>query len=157
MALAVPLSRFTSRVGGGSAFFVRPRSHATLIYRPTIQQKRLAAIVLIDSRADYLVCPVISVVTNLIERRRRESTIRSWSRLYYVCVIGFPFCLFQDRRAAGRGFLVPLFGFIVGAVFSELLVFDDSPNKSPEPTAVGAVSSAIAVHVVSRRWLSFFR
>ena len=25
MALAVPLSRFTSRVGGGSAFFVRPR------------------------------------------------------------------------------------------------------------------------------------
>jgi hypothetical protein len=31
------------------------------------------------------------------------------------------------------------------------------PNKSPEPTAVGAVSSAIAVHVTSRRWLSFFR
>ena len=28
MALAVPLSRFTSRVGGGSAFFVRPLSHA---------------------------------------------------------------------------------------------------------------------------------
>jgi len=31
-----------------------------------------------------------------------------------------------------------------------------TPNKSPEPTAVGAVSSAIAVHVASRRWLSFF-
>jgi hypothetical protein len=31
------------------------------------------------------------------------------------------------------------------------------PNKSPEPTAVGAVSSAIAVHVANRRWLSFFR
>ena len=29
--------------------------------------------------------------------------------------------------------------------------------KSPEPTAVGAVSSAVAVHVASRRWLSFFR
>ena len=27
------------------------------------------------------------------------------------------------------------------------------PNKSPEPTAVGAVSSAVAVHVASRRWL----
>ena len=25
LALAVPLSRFTSRVGGGSAFYVRPR------------------------------------------------------------------------------------------------------------------------------------
>ena len=32
------------------------------------------------------------------------------------------------------------------------------PNKSPEPlTAVGACSSAIAVHVASRRWLSFLR
>jgi hypothetical protein len=31
------------------------------------------------------------------------------------------------------------------------------PNKSPEPTAVGAVSSAIAVHVASRRWFSFLR
>jgi hypothetical protein len=31
------------------------------------------------------------------------------------------------------------------------------PNKTPEPTADGAVSSAIAVHAASRRWLSFFR
>jgi hypothetical protein len=40
------------------------------------------------------------------------------------------------------------------------------PNKSPEPTAVGACSlprklsgfpMVIAVHVASRRWLSFFR
>ena len=31
------------------------------------------------------------------------------------------------------------------------------PNKSPEPTAVGACSSAVAVHAASRRWLSFFR
>ena len=31
------------------------------------------------------------------------------------------------------------------------------PNKSPEPTAVGAGSSAVAVHAASRRWLSFFR
>ncbi|HTL71673.1 MAG TPA: hypothetical protein VL863_00115, partial [bacterium] len=29
------------------------------------------------------------------------------------------------------------------------------PNQSPEPTAVGAGRSAIAVHVTSRRWLSF--
>ena len=35
--------------------------------------------------------------------------------------------------------------------------FTMTPNKSPEPTAVGAVRSAIAVHVASRRWLSFFR
>jgi hypothetical protein len=31
------------------------------------------------------------------------------------------------------------------------------PNYSPEPTAVGACRSAIAVHATSRRWLSFFR
>jgi hypothetical protein len=31
------------------------------------------------------------------------------------------------------------------------------PNQSPEPTAVGACRSAVAVHVASRRWLSFFR
>src|ERR1035437_2448793 len=31
------------------------------------------------------------------------------------------------------------------------------PNKTLEATAVGAGSSAIAVHVASRRWLSFFR
>jgi len=30
-------------------------------------------------------------------------------------------------------------------------------NQSPEPTAVGAGRSAVAVHVASRRWLSFFR
>jgi hypothetical protein len=30
-------------------------------------------------------------------------------------------------------------------------------NKSPEPTAVGAVRSAVAVRAASRRWLSFFR
>ena len=33
---------------------------------------------------------------------------------------------------------------------------DVLPNKSPEPTAVGACRSAVAVHVASRRWLSFF-
>ena len=29
------------------------------------------------------------------------------------------------------------------------------PDKSPQPTAVGALSSAVAVHVASRRWLGF--
>ena len=40
---------------------------------------------------------------------------------------------------------------------SEAVTMIFRPNKSPEPTAVGAFSSAIAVHVASRRWLSFFR
>jgi hypothetical protein len=33
----------------------------------------------------------------------------------------------------------------------------DMPNMSPEPTAVGSVSSAVAVHAAGRRWLSFLR
>ena len=37
------------------------------------------------------------------------------------------------------------------------LYFTMWPNKAPAPTAVGAVSSAIAVHVAGRRWLSFLR
>ncbi len=32
-----------------------------------------------------------------------------------------------------------------------------TPPSSPEPTAVGAVSSAIAIRVTSRRWFSFLR
>ena len=32
MALAVPLSRFTSRVGGGSAFYVRPLKRMTRLF-----------------------------------------------------------------------------------------------------------------------------
>jgi hypothetical protein len=37
------------------------------------------------------------------------------------------------------------------------LSFTHRPNQSPEPTAVGAYRSAVAVHAASRRWLSFFR
>lgn len=31
------------------------------------------------------------------------------------------------------------------------------PNKPPEPTAVGAACSAVAVHAARKAWLSFFR
>ena len=47
--------------------------------------------------------------------------------------------------------------FILCVAVSIYLNMKPWPNKSPEPTAVGAVSSAIAVHATSRRWLSFFR
>jgi hypothetical protein len=38
-----------------------------------------------------------------------------------------------------------------------LVYTDVLPNKSPELNPVVPGSSAIAVHVASRRWLSFFR
>jgi hypothetical protein len=36
MAFSVPLSRSTLRVGGGSAFFVRPHSHHFMIMTPML-------------------------------------------------------------------------------------------------------------------------
>jgi hypothetical protein len=39
----------------------------------------------------------------------------------------------------------------------KFVIVSQPPNKTPEPTADGAVSSAIAAHAASRRWLSFFR
>jgi len=42
-------------------------------------------------------------------------------------------------------------------IYTGTVELKKQPNKSPEPTADGAVSSAVAVHAASRRWLSFFR
>jgi len=72
-------------------------------------------------------------------------------------------CLFvegsgRDSEASGNSFhlgLLRILWDIIGHATSEITMM--LPNKSPEPTAVGAVSSAVAVHVASRRWLSFYR
>ena len=42
MALAVPLSRFTPQVGGGSAFFVRPHMRADHPKAPTPADRRIS-------------------------------------------------------------------------------------------------------------------
>jgi hypothetical protein len=57
------------------------------------------------------------------------------------------------ERRSGLHFI----GIAARRSFQAFMIIDRQPNKSPEPTAVGAVSSAVAVHVASRRWLSFFR
>jgi hypothetical protein len=41
--------------------------------------------------------------------------------------------------------------------YSEQIGRFEPPNQSPEPAAVGAFSSAIAVHAARRRWFSFGR
>jgi hypothetical protein len=41
--------------------------------------------------------------------------------------------------------------------FLQMEIKTMTPNKSPEPTAVGACSSASRFTVFRRRWLSFFR
>jgi hypothetical protein len=55
LALTVPLSRFTSRVGGGSAFFVRRQAHTTM----KTFSKTLAVIALLWA---VLTPPLLSVL-----------------------------------------------------------------------------------------------
>jgi len=62
--------------------------------------------------------------------------------------------LFQDFRFDSRTVFLHL-GVRVTVIFNDIM--KPWPNKSPEPTAVGAVSSAVAVHAAIRRRLSFFR
>ena len=72
LALAVPLSRFTSQVGGGSAFYVRP--HYTFM-------KTSAAITLIVSGTVLILVPHIASVigtaqvAHLIETTQKEVTL----------------------------------------------------------------------------------
>jgi hypothetical protein len=78
-------------------------------------------------------------------------------------------CVADDCRelvflAALVGSVVRGFGFSVvcaclwlGFIFVSQDMITMFSKKSPEPTAVGAFSSAVAVHATGRRWLSFFR
>ena len=61
MALSVPLSRFTPRVGGGSAFFVR--QHYTLMNYITI--------ILLCAIPAFLLCVFVIVPRFRMERRAR--------------------------------------------------------------------------------------
>ncbi len=133
MALAVPLSRFTSRVGGGSAFFVR-RHYASFASRADIFGGSCAVGVW---RHDFVGC------WDFIQESRTDE---SWD---------FRICDRSDFELFTIGFDFDLFWLAeIIEIMEERVTM--TPNKSPEPTAVGAVSSAVAVHVAGRRWLSFF-
>ena len=127
MALAVPLSRFTSQVGGGSAFYVRP-----LVY------------VMITRTARHMV-PVMAFgfCTEPVPVSITCSTAPS------------PFLSgHAERPHAAAPWNFQTFIFHFHFMFANRSQW---PNKTLEPTADGVVSSAVAVHVVGRRWLSFFR
>jgi hypothetical protein len=71
--------------------------------------------------------------------------------------ISFEFFIFGSAHGEfhfPRGVIATGIG---GLMAVALCYWRTPPNKSPEPTAVGAVSSADAVYVPRRRWLSFFR
>jgi hypothetical protein len=98
--------------------------------------------------------------------------IFAWSRRRFWRSLVWTVLLFMPASWTGYMFLDGIDGrlYWVAAFFAFyfycllvlracLVSYDTKmqPNKSPEPTAVGAVSSAIAVHATSRRWLSFLR
>ena len=92
----------------------------------------------------------LSVLGSSIYSARRDSHASRFHRII--------FCPAMESLAGAYRILFMLdmddLGFITEIMS---LKIDQWPNKSPEPTAVGAVRSAIAVHAASRRWLSFFR
>jgi hypothetical protein len=64
----------------------------------------------------------------------------------------------RDSEASSDSFhlgMLRILWNIIGHATSEITMM--LPNKTLEPTADGVVSSAIAVHAASRRWLSFLR
>jgi FlaA1/EpsC-like NDP-sugar epimerase len=83
--------------------------------------------------------------------------------LVVVILSGFVYRLFRGRLPQRAP--VPIWAVLAVLLSASAALYlrlhpmehKSPPNKSPEPTAVGAGSSAVAVHVASRRWLSFFR
>jgi hypothetical protein len=98
----------------------------------------------------------------------RQSEQTAWVLMICGVLFGlvlFGWSLWSFRRQPARAIIGLL---ICGYCFWQVLVIPGYvkavqshltqwPNQSPEPTAVGAGRSAIAVRVASRRWLSFFR
>jgi hypothetical protein len=108
------------------------------------------------TKEDYVGCFERHHVASLVRRRR----------IFGFCYTSDP--VGSERLGQRRHYdfmsLRPCFDWhsvSVGTLLPRLAeimkIYELWPNKSPEPTAVGAVSSAIAVHAASRRWLSFFR
>jgi hypothetical protein len=154
----------TPRVGGGSALVVRPLDHmkALLIsvmllgcfFGSAVSSflvTTTAWSIQIEPRAfqctDSCGWPFDNYWTDMDSHEIARDTISpgwTWGKLRAVRIIYI-----------AAFFLLWLAGTVIS--FRMILSRLTRPNKSPEPTAVGAGRSAVAVHAASRRWLSFFR
>ena len=148
MALSVPLSRFTSQVGGGSAFFVRPHSHHEVFdFHRGFTRPVFGVQVWISLHAKHIVVFTGHSHSDsgiAIFGREEAQDYGSSDSLFSMHLDWRDYSWLFDRP-------------VHHSVFQSFSMTTMWPNKSPEPTAVGACSSAVAVHVASRRWLSFFR
>src|ERR1035438_8175780 len=89
LALAVPLSRFTSRVGGGSAFFVRRFMRTTMLV--TLWFKILAI-------AAGIVCTLFGISFFYFGPEVHAETITANERLFSVWLLLLVFALFAASR-----------------------------------------------------------
>jgi uncharacterized membrane protein YsdA (DUF1294 family) len=121
LALAVPLSRFTSQVGGGSAFYVRPH--------PNMDTPTTPKTTSFSHRAAKLgwVCPVISLIVFALLIFDRQIVARKIIPIIVqvallLIVVGLIFgivALFGVSKHGTKGILVPA---IVGIIISGLLI-----------------------------------
>ena len=109
MALAVPLSRFTSQVGGGSAFFVRLHDYTTAIESQTVYRGSF-----VFAARDVWHFYFHAIIY------RHGFTISLWQYLL-VCVddchvAGRTLCLYSARRPAADSLFtfIRRFWFILG-------------------------------------------
>jgi hypothetical protein len=80
-----------------------------------------------------------------------------WSHGFYIvaiAVVSFAASILCRWFSLGDRHVVFYYVAVQPSSKEELDMTTDTPNQSPEPTAVAA---AVASHAASRRWLSFFR
>jgi len=126
LALSVPPSRFTSRVGGGSAFYVRRLDIMTLI-RSRERYKRLAKRAGIATGACLLVFIALfySCVELASHKYPHSSEHPDFDWIAIICDLALLATVIS-------------IAVLLAAVILMCFAPKESPNKSPEPTGSGA-------------------
>ena len=118
MALSVPLSRFTSRVGGGSAFFVR-RMKPLLKSVPLVRGAKWAALILLSAYVG--IYAILSAQGHYVPNM-------SWGGLSDVYEFWQPKALFINRPPVTgydeSGHRVYFYGNTAGYFFMPLVFID---------------------------------
>ena len=97
MALAVPLSRFTSRVGGGSAFFVRHCGHMNISQHFKFSRRGFS-----PHRMAYLLDFVSLAVSPLHFFASCDNSGRIYGFALLVCLAVLVLCILSPRGTSHR-------------------------------------------------------
>ena len=143
MALAVPLSRFTSRVGGGSAFYVRRIRHTMTNREWTDFMSGLLDAIERELHPDAPTedREALRAFRSRFERKRVTEARKPYERKIDRLVESRPFLFAAAHRHIGK-ILPPAVEQAASAMKRARALLDRAPNQSPEPTAVTAGSSA---------------